>query len=152
MRRSRVNQSEAFVAHQALIAGLQPLGTSALRPKGTILFQQGEPSRGGYLLEEGEAKLLLSTGDGHNVALRTVGPGYLLGLPGTIINRSYLFTAKLTRDSRVSFIPAETLLDFLREHSDLCFEVVEMLGGELLDLPRAIATHAARSKRRMSNA
>ena len=143
---------EAFRAHQELVAGLQPLGASETRPRNTFLFRQGEPSRGGYLLEEGEAKLLLLGDDGRIVAARTVGAGYLLGLPGTILNQSYLFTAKLTRDSRVSFIPTQSLLDFLRVRSDLCFDIVEMLGGELLDLQHTVVRHARRSKRPRTNA
>ena len=148
MRDSRVQRSEAFAAHQDLVNGLHPLGKTELRPKDTILFRQGEPSRGGYLLVEGEAKLMLPRHDGHNINLRTVGPGYLLGLPGTILNREYLFTAKLTRESRVAFIPTDVLLDFLRRHSDLCFDIVETLGGELLDLPNAVLKHHKRNKPR----
>lgn len=148
MRRSQVLRSEAFVAHQDLLAGLQPLGSAELRAKDSILFRQGEASRGGYLLEEGEAKLLLSGDDGKTVTVRTVGPGYVLGLPGTIINREYLFTAKLTRDSRVTFIASDVLIDFLRRRSDLCFDIVEMLGGELLDLPHTVLKRMKRTKAR----
>lgn len=152
MRQPRLDRSEAFVAHEQFVEGLKPLGISELRPKGTILFHEGERSHGGYLLEEGEAKLLLGCNGHGAMVTRTVGPGYLLGLPGTILNRSYLFTAKLTRDSRVTFIPTETLLDFLRSHSDLCFEIVEMLGGELLELPHTVLSRSKRSKRPRTNA
>jgi CRP-like cAMP-binding protein len=150
MRRSPVLRSEAFVAHQELVQGLQLLGASESRPKDTILFREGEPSRGGYLLEEGEARLLLSRNDGRAITIRTVGPGYLMGLPGTILNRTYFFTAKLTRPSRVTFIPTDELLEFLRRRSDLCFDIVEMLGGELLDLPQAVLKRCKRSRPRTS--
>lgn len=151
MRRPRLERSEAFVAHGKFVEGLRPLGVSEARPKGTILFREGEASRGGYLLEEGEAKLLLGNNGQGAMVIRTVGPGYLLGLPGTILNRSYLFTAKLTRDARITFIPTDTLLDFLRSHSDLCFEIVEMLGGELLELPQTASIRSGRSKRPRTN-
>lgn len=147
MRRSQV-QPEAFATHPQLLRGLQPLGHTEVRAKDTILFRQGEQSRGGYLLEEGEARLMLSGSGGKTVTIRTVGPGYLLGLPGTILNREYLFTAKLTRASRVSFIPSNVLLDFLRQRSDLCFDIVELLGGELLDLPNLLLKRSKRSKPR----
>lgn len=152
MRRSRVNRSEAFLVQPNLLVGLRPLGKSELRPKNSILFRQGENSNGGYLLEEGQARLSMTSDRGDTITARTVGPGYLLGLPGTILNRSYLFTAKLTRESRVSFIPTQALLEHLRVHSDLCFEIVEMLGGELLDLPQTALTRSKRSKRSRSNA
>jgi hypothetical protein len=148
MRRSQARTpiAEAFNAHDKLIAALQPHAVYDIRPKGTVLFQQGEGSRGVFLLLDGQARLLIHRDDGRTVPVRCVGPGYLLGLPGTILNRAYLFTAKLTKDSRVAFIPTDELLDFLRQRSDICFDVVEMLGGELLDLPPAIHPRSTRAR------
>src|SRR6266496_2105039 len=138
MRRSHSRPTaEAFAAQADLIAALQQRAAFYTHPKGTVLFQQGEPSRGVYLLLEGSARLSLHRDDNKTVQVRTVGPGYMLGLPGTILNRPYLFTAKLAQDSRVAFIETRGLLDFLRQRSDLCFDVVELLGGELLEMPPA---------------
>ena len=150
MRRSHVSPpaAEAFVAGDLFLAALQPHAISVNQAKGTVLFRQGQRSSGGYLLLSGQARLYLERDDGRAVAVRTVGPGYLLGLPGTILNRAYLFTAKLTRDSRVAFVPTDDLLKFLRERSDLCLEIVEMLGGELLDLPPTVSPRATRAHRR----
>ena len=154
MRRSQLRPpaAEAFNAQQELAVALQQRASFDAYPKGTILFREGEPSRGVYLLLEGAARLYLDCDDNRKTAMRNVGPGYLLGLPGTILNRSYLFTAKLTRDSRVAFIPSEDLLDFLRHRSDLCFDVVELLGGELIDLPPTVQPRATRHRRHRANA
>ncbi len=138
--------AEAFAAQAELIAALQTQAAVYSRPKSTILFRQGDPARGVYLLLEGSARLLLHRDDNRTVLVRTVGPGYLLGLPGTILSRSYLFTAKLAQDSRVAFIESADLLNFLRQHSDLCFDVVELLGGELLDMPPVIHRRATRNR------
>ena len=137
MRRAHAHPpaGEAFAAQAELIAALEQRGSLFTHPKGTILFQEGEPSRGVYLLLQGSARLTVRRDDGRNVTMRVVGRGYLLGLPGTILNRTYLFSAKLAEDSRVAFVPSGELIEFLREHSDICFDVVELLGGELLDLP-----------------
>ena len=75
--------------------------------EGTILFRQGEPSRGVYLLVHGRANLSLRADTGRSVTFRKVGAGYVLGLPGTILNRTYMFTAELIDDSQVAFIPAD---------------------------------------------
>ena len=137
---------EAFAAQAELIAALQPRAQLSLLPKGTVLFRQGESARGVFLLLAGSARLLLQRDDKRSVQVRTVGPGYLLGLPGTILNRAYLFTAKLSQDSRVAFIESAELIDFLRHHSDICFDVVEMLGGELLAMPPAIQRRSTRHR------
>ena len=152
MRRAHAHPpaAEAFAAQAELIAALAQKGAPTTHPKGTVLFRQGEPCRGVYLILEGSARLSLQRDDTRNVTVRLVGRGYLLGLPGAILNRGYLFTAKLVEDSRVAFIPSEDLVDFLRKHSDLCFDVVELLGGELLDLPPTIRPRATRNRHRTS--
>ncbi len=148
MRRahSRTSPAEAFSAQPELSAALQQLGQVDPQKKGTILFREGEPARGIFLLVDGAATLSLTSDDGRNIAVRTVGPGFLLGLPGTILHKNYLFTAKLAQDSRVTFVPASALLDFLRLHNDLCFDIVEMLGGELIDMPPVIYRRARRHR------
>ena len=154
MRGSHSHQptAEAFAAKAELIAALQQRSSLNTHSKGTVLFRQGDPARGVFLLLEGSARLLLHRDDNRTVQVRTVGPGYLLGLPGTILSRAYLFTAKLAQDSRVAFIESADLLGFLRQHSDLCFDVVELLGGELLDMPPAIRHRATRNRNHRTNA
>lgn len=149
---SRPQAAEAFAAQAELIAALQQRASLFTHPKGTVLFREGEPSRGVYLLLEGSARLSLQRDDHRTVQVRTVGAGYLLGLPGTILNRAYLFTAKLAQDSRVAFIESAELIEFLRQHSDLCLDVVEMLGGELLDLPPVVHHRATRNRQHRTNA
>ena len=147
MRRSHPRpQPEAFAAQAELIAALRQRGSVLTKSKGTVLFRQGEPSRGVYLLLEGAARVFLQRENQRAVQVRTVGPGYLLGLPGTLLDRAYLFTAKLAQDSRVAFIPSKDLIEVLRQRSDLCFDVVEMLGGELLELPPAVPRRATRNR------
>jgi CRP-like cAMP-binding protein len=140
--------AEAFAAQAELIAALEHRGSLFTHRKGTILFREGEPSRGVYLLLEGAARLSVQRDDNKTVPIRVVGRRYVLGLPGTILNRSYLFTAKLIEDSRVGFIPSDVLIEFLRERSDICFDVVELLGGELLDLPPVIRRRSIRNRHR----
>lgn len=148
MRRvhSRPSPAEAFSAHSELLTALQHLGCAEVQQKGTILFREGDPARGVYLIAKGSATLTIKTDDGRSIAVRNVGPGYLLGLPGTILNRNYLFTAKLTQDSRVTFVPTSALIDFLRVHNDLCFDIVEMLGGELIEMPPIVYQRSRRHR------
>jgi CRP-like cAMP-binding protein len=148
MRRahSRTSPAEAFTAQPELSAALQQLGSVEMQRKGTVLFREGDPARGVYLIVAGAATLSLATDDGRNITVRNVGPGFLLGLPGTILSRNYLFTAKLAQDSRVTFVPAPDLMQFLRLNNDLCFDIVEMLGGELIDIPPAVYRRARRHR------
>jgi CRP-like cAMP-binding protein len=147
---NRKRSIEAFTGHPDLRAGFASLAAAKSYPRGTILCRQGEPSRGVYLLVQGRANLTLRSDTGRGVTFRTVGAGYVLGLPGTILNRNYIFTAELIDDSQVAFIPATDVVEFLRNRGDLCFDVVQLLGGELMELPKVI--HKRATRRRRTNA
>lgn len=143
----RTRPGEAFSDHPDLRAGFQALAPATFHSRGTILFRQGEPSRGVYLLVQGRANLSLRADTGRALSFRDVGPGYVLGLVGTILNRNYIFTAELIDDAQVAFIPSANVVEFLQKRGDLCFEVVQMLGGELTDLPHVVQKKATRVKR-----
>lgn len=143
----RHKSTEAFTGHPDLRAGFEALAPADFYPRGTVLFRQGEPSRGVYLLLQGRANLSLRDDRGHSMTFRNVGAGYVLGLPGTILNRTYLFSAELFEDSHVAFIPATEVVDFLRQRGDLCFEVVQMLGAEVMALPQVVHKRVTRKRR-----
>jgi CRP-like cAMP-binding protein len=143
----RRKANEAFTGHPDLRAGFATLAPVTFQPRGTILCRQGEPANGIYLIVQGRANLSLRADSGRAVSYRNVGPGYVLGLPGTILNKTYLFTAELMDDSQVAFIPSADVVEFLRKRGDLCFDVVQMLGSELMELPKAGHKRATRSKR-----
>jgi CRP-like cAMP-binding protein len=146
-RNARSRSGEAFSNHPDLRAGFETLAPATFHPRGTILFRQGEPSRGVYLLLQGKANLSLRADNGRAVTFRNVGPGYVLGLPGTILNRTCIFTAELIDDAQVAFIPSAEVVEFLKRRGDLCFEVVRMLGDELLTLPQVANRKATRKRR-----
>jgi CRP/FNR family transcriptional regulator len=119
--------------------------------RGTVLFRQGDAAMGVYLLTRGTAKLFLTSDSGEKLTLRTAGPGNLLGLSAAISGNAHLLTAELIEDADISFIPTSEALDFLRKRSDLCFNVVQMLGDELLQLPPVVNRPATRRRRNRSN-
>ena len=150
-RATRTEGPEAFTPHREVRAGMDPLAPGKILPKGTVLFRQGEPPRGVYVLHSGKARLSLQCDTGKPVPYRTVSAGYVLGLPGTILNVPYLFTAELLQRSEVAFIPRMEMLEFLRRRADLCFDVVQQLGGELVEMP-VVVPESNLARRRRTNA
>ena len=138
---------EASGSHPDLRPAFMNLAPAAVRTKGTVLFRQGETPRGIFLLLEGRARLFLADDRGRNITFRRVGPGYALGLPGTILGQRYLFSAELVEDSKVVFVPRDQVLEFLHTRSDLCLDVVKLLGMELAEMPVTSIHHASRRKR-----
>ena len=103
----------------------------AVLGKGALLFAEGRPSRGIYLLCEGRAKLSICSENGKRLMLRVAGPGELLGLGATLSGEAYEVTAELLENAQVVFVKRKELLKFLRENPLICMEVVRRLSNDL---------------------
>ena len=99
--------------------------------RNAILFSEGRPVRGIYLLCDGRAKLSICAGVGKRLTLRVAGPGEVLGLGAALSNTQYEITAELLDASQVVFVRRKELMKFLREHPSVCMQVVRMLSQDL---------------------
>ena len=100
-------------------------------PSGAVLFQEGEPASGIFLLCRGAVKLSVGSSHGDNLLLRSAGPGEILGLSATLTGQGHEVTAETTIPSRLAFIKRKDFLRYLREHSDVCIQVVESLSNDV---------------------
>ncbi len=103
----------------------------ALYRRNTVLFAEGRPVRGIYILCDGRAKLTICSDTGRRLTLRIAGPGEVLGIGAALSNTPYEITAELLDNSQVVFIRRKELMKFLREHTGICLQVVYMLSQEL---------------------
>src|SRR5271167_2863657 len=99
--------------------------------RNTVLFAEGRPVRGVYILCDGRAKLSICSDTGRRLTLRIAGPGEVLGLGAALSNTPYEITAELLDNSQVVFIRRKDLMKFLREHREVCLQVVHMLSQDL---------------------
>ena len=100
-------------------------------PRGTVLFAEGRPVRGIYILCDGRAKLSICSETGKRLTLRIAGPGEVLGLGAALSNTPYEVTAELLDNSQVVFVRRKDLMKFLRENRTVCLEIVRMLSQDL---------------------
>jgi CRP/FNR family transcriptional regulator, cyclic AMP receptor protein len=94
---------------------------------GKVLFSEGEPPRGVYVLCQGKVKLSIGGSDGKTLILHISEPGEVLGLSSAISHRAYQTTAEAREDCRVAYISQEDLTRMMREHNDVCLRVAEHL-------------------------
>jgi len=100
-------------------------------PRNTVLFKEGKPVRGIYLLCDGRAKLSICSEFGRRLTLRVAGPGEVLGLGAALSNTPYEITAELLDASQIVFIRRKELVKFLHDHPEVCMQVVRMLSQDL---------------------
>jgi len=113
------------------IRGFDDIKEQSVLGKGALLFAEGRPSRGVYVLCEGRAKLSICSDSGKRLMLRVAGPGEVLGLGSTLSGEPYEVTAELLDTAQVVFVKRKELLKFLRENPSICMEVVRRLSDDL---------------------
>ena len=106
---------------------LNEIKSTAVYPKTTMLFIEGQEPRGVFVLCAGKAKLFTSSSDGKTIITKISGAGDVLGLNAAISNRPYEVTAEMTEPGQANFIARDALLQFLREYGEVALRVAEQL-------------------------
>ncbi len=96
-------------------------------PEGTLLFAEGEPPRGLFILCYGSAKLTISSGGGKKLITRRVEPGDALGLAAVLSGHEYKSTAETVTPSQLKFIKRDDFLRFMGEYRDVSFNIARQL-------------------------
>jgi CRP/FNR family transcriptional regulator, cyclic AMP receptor protein len=106
---------------------LNEIKSTAIYPRSTTLFIEGQQPRGVFVLCAGKAKLFTSSSEGKTIITKISEAGDVLGLNATISNRPYEVTAEMTEPGQANFIARDALLQFLREHGEVSLRVAEQL-------------------------
>lgn len=96
-------------------------------PEGAVLFMEGQPPRGVFILCRGRVKLSMTSEDGKTVILRIIKPGQALGLHATISGVPYQARAETMEPCQVNFVRREDFLRFLREHPEASIRAAQQL-------------------------
>ncbi len=113
----------------AAVKTLSDIKSLATYPKGAVLFVEGQPPRGVFVLCMGRAKLTTCSKDGKGLILRIAEPGEILGLSATVSGKAYDTTAETLVPSEANFIKRDDFLRFLREHGEACMRVAQQLAS-----------------------
>lgn len=115
----------------ATLKVLEGLAFTNVYPDGAVLFSEGQPARGVFLMCHGSAKLSISSGDGKTLITKITEPGELLGLSSALTGHPYKATAETIEPSQVNFIRREDLLRFVQEHHSACGNVTRQLTRDI---------------------
>jgi len=99
--------------------------------RGSILFREGTPARGIFLLCEGKARLSVCSESGKRLTLQIVGPGEVVGLSAALSGTPYEVTAEILEDAQVAIVRRKDLLEFLHDYREACLQVVHLLSEDL---------------------
>ena len=91
---------------------------NSLHGRGRVLFAEGEPARGVYILRTGRATVSISSCEGRVVLLRMAQAGDVLGLNSALRDGAYETTVKTLEPCRTDFIPRAEFIGLMRSHAE----------------------------------
>jgi CRP/FNR family transcriptional regulator, cyclic AMP receptor protein len=127
-----------FGSHNVLSGLPREYATGLLaraRPKflkrGQTLFESGAVANGCYWIEEGVLKVSVVSQEGTERILAILGPGSIVGELAMIDGLPRSATIQALRDARLTFVPREVFLEFLRDHPEMYRHLVSILVARL---------------------
>jgi CRP/FNR family cyclic AMP-dependent transcriptional regulator len=106
---------------------------AAVFPGGAVIFVEGQPPRGIFLLCQGQAKLSTNSRDGKTFILRIAKPGEVLGLHAIVTGKPYELTVETMQPSRLNYVSREDFVPFLKEHGDACLRAAQHISRDCED-------------------
>ncbi|HKH98031.1 MAG TPA: Crp/Fnr family transcriptional regulator [Candidatus Sulfotelmatobacter sp.] len=106
---------------------LNEVKSTAVYPKGAMLFIEGQQPRGVFVLCTGRVKLSTTSREGKTIITKISEPGDVLGLNAVISSRPYEVTAETMEPGQANFIPRDCLLQLLKDFPEVAVRVAQQL-------------------------
>jgi CRP/FNR family transcriptional regulator, cyclic AMP receptor protein len=100
-------------------------------PRGAVLFREGQAAHSVFLLCEGRVRLSVCSESGRRMTIRMAPAGEVLGLSAALSGGRHEVTAEVVDSVQAAEIRRKELLHFLREHREVCLQVVNLLSEDL---------------------
>lgn len=128
----------AFLADSDLIQALEKRATPVACDEDLVLFRQGDPPVGLYVLSQGEVVVSMDAGEDAIAFSCLATAGSVLGLPGLIGNQPYSLTAIARKGASIGFINPDEFETFVQSELPMMGKVLQVLAAEVRSARRAI--------------
>lgn len=110
---------------------IAPLVRQLRFEEGRIIFEEGEPVFGVYLISQGKVKLVKRSAGGRKQILKLVGPGEILGQEVLFHDQTYSAYARALEWTRAYFVTVEEFQDFLQARPQIAIKLLQRLSQEV---------------------
>lgn len=123
------SRGEHLFCNLSLQAGqrLNEIKSTAVYPKGAMLFIEGQMPRGVFVLCSGKVKLSTTSREGKTIITKISDSGDVLGLNAVVSNVPYEVTAEMMEPGQANFIPRDSLQLLLRDFPEAGMRVAQQL-------------------------
>lgn len=112
-----------------------------------IIFQEGAPSFGFYIIHEGLVKLVKRTLRSKRQILKMAGPGEFIGETTLFDKGAHIAFAKTLTDTKVGFIERGNFFYFLENHTEIVFRIFAKMSEELKAFQSKLAERSYNSSK-----
>jgi CRP/FNR family transcriptional regulator len=102
-------------------------------PAGSMLFVEGQPANGVYLLCQGRVKLFTCSREGKVVILHIALPGELLGLSAVVADEDYEVSAEVIEPCQTNYVRRSDFMQLMRRYPDIGMKAVLHLSRQYQD-------------------
>lgn len=103
---------------------IRPTARRVTQPRGAVVFHEGQPCHGFYVVESGAVKLYKEGADGREHVLHVATPGDCFGEAALFLGIGYPASAAAVRDSELILLRRDGFLRLLRENPDISFSLM----------------------------
>lgn len=109
------------------------------RKKDEILFYEGEPAHGIYILRSGQLRLMATTVVGKLITTGLGEPGDILGAAALFAGSDFPVTVKAMTQCELEYMKRDDFLMFLEENANLQLKLLQRLSTDALKQTRYLA-------------
>ena len=120
-------QTELSAVERTLI-GLQELQRHA---PGSVLFCEGNPPLGVYIIHSGTVDLVFAARNGISKPLQVAGDGQIVGLSSLVSGREHDATAIVRTPSELGYVDGPRLMALLERDPSAWFDVLQFLSQDV---------------------
>ena len=120
------------------VQSLDRIKFTAMYPKGSLLYVEGETPRGVVVLCSGKVKLTTSSSEGRTLIVRIAEAGELLGASAVLLGRGHEMSAETIEPCQVNFIRTEEFMQWIQNDPAAMMSVARQLSGDYYEAQREI--------------
>lgn len=99
-------------------------------PAGAILFVEGQPPRGMFIVCSGRVNLSTTSREGKILILKSAVAGEALGLSATVSGMGYEMTAETATPCQLSFVDRKHVLELMESHTETGLHAAQCLSRD----------------------
>ena len=105
--------------NESILSNFQAVKVTHLYERGSVLFSEGQPARGVYMVCAGRVKLSTYSEDGKALIVRIAEPGEILGISANVSDIHHEATARAIDYCQINFVKRSDFMALVRDNGDV---------------------------------